>query len=169
MKFIASFVVFLLVSQSNAQSIFDHARSGDTSAFEQMLREHPEKAFLTNDQGYTPLILASYYNHIEAVQYLLEISKVDVNITSNMGSALMASVVKNHVELTLLLLSHGADPNLVDANGTSALHYATMFQHKELVHALIQADADPNLKDLTGKSALNYARLLNNKDIIDLF
>jgi len=169
MKFIVFFIVCLLVFQSHAQSIFDHARSGDSKAFEQMLKEHPEKAFLTNDQGYTPLILASYYNHIEAVRYLLENSKVDVDITSNMGTALMASVVKNHVELSLLLLSFGADPNLVDANGTSALHYATMFQHKELVHALIQADADPNLNDQTGKSALDYARLLNNKDIIDLF
>jgi len=169
MKFIALFVVCLLVFQSHAQSIFDHARSGDTVAFVQMLAKHPEKAVLTNDQGYTPLILASYYNHIEAVRYLVETSKVDVDIQSNMGTALMASVVKNHVELSLLLLSFGADPNLVDVNGTSALHYATMFQHKALVHALIQADADPNLKDQTGRSALDYARLLNNKDIIDLF
>ena len=169
MKFIPLFIVILLFSQSNAQSIFDHARSGDTTAFEQMLKKHPENAFLTNNQGYTPLILASYYNHIEAVRYLLETSKVDVDIQSNMGTALMASVVKNHVDLSLLLLSFGADPNLVDANGTSALHYATMFQHKALVHALIQADADPNLKDQTGRSALDYASLLNNKDIIDFF
>jgi ankyrin repeat protein len=169
MKFIALFVVCLLVCQSHAQSIFDHARSGDSKAFEQILKEYPEKAFLTNDQGYTPLILASYYNHIEAVHYLLETSKVDVDIQSNMGTALMASVVKNHVDLSLLLLSFGADPNLVDANGTSALHYATMFQHKELVHALIKADADPNLKDQTGRSALDYAHLLNNKNIINLF
>lgn len=152
-----------------AQDVFDHARSGDLEALKTLINAEPDLAHSTNEQGYSPLILACYYDQTEVVSYLLDSCQVDINAGSGMGTALMAAAVKRNTDLGLLLLSHDADPNLTDANGTTALHYATMFQLEELIAALVAAAADPNIKDKTGKSPMDYAVMHNNQNILNLF
>ena len=163
------FLLFLIsfsftYSQNN---IFDSCRKGTVNDIISIYTNDPNSINETNDDGYTPLILACYYGNQEVVEFLID--KVeDINGTSNYGTPLMAAVVKGDLNIIELLLEKNADTNIADVNGTTALHYATLFKQPSIVKLLVKAGAKPDIKDGRGQSAMDYAVLNNNEQILKL-
>ena len=92
-------------------SLFDYARDGKvvalTSAIDQGI-----PVDLTNHNGDTFLILASYKEQPAVVEALIE-RHADVNILNNRGqSALTSSIFMQNKEISRKLLAAGADPDL---------------------------------------------------------
>jgi ankyrin repeat protein len=145
-------------------SIHDLARNGDLDEVKKHLSTSPEAVNQISEQGFSPLLLAVYYNHNKVAQYLIE-QGAEVDEDSAMGSPLMASVVKDNIELATLLLAEGANVNAVDANGTSSLIYAVTFQLEEMVALLLKYEPNRLHKDEKGFTAIDYAEKLNNKKI----
>lgn len=92
-------------------SLFDYARDGKvvalTSAIDQGI-----PVDLTNHNGDTFLILASYKEQPAVVEALIE-RHADVNILNNRGqSALTSSIFMQNKEISGKLLAAGADPDL---------------------------------------------------------
>ena len=117
-----------------AARLFDWARSGDAA----MLAAYVDAGVpvnLTNTNGDTLVMLASYYGHESAVAALIA-RGADVDRHNNRGQTPLAGAVfKNDTTIIELLLSADADPL---AGSPSALETARFFEREELARQLLQ-------------------------------
>lgn len=106
-----------------ANKLFDLARQGDTTALEPYLRAGAP-ADLTNDNGDSLIMLASYHGHADTVRSLLR-HQADPNRVNDKGQTpLAAAIFKEHDEIIEALLEAGASPLLGKPN---ALDCARLF------------------------------------------
>lgn len=160
------FFLTLSVSSFSQQNIFDIARTGTLKDIQKAAIKNPESINTKNENGYTPLILACYRGNIAVAKFLVQYSKT-VNVTSNMGTPLMAATYKLQTEIVKLLLDNKADPNLTDGNGTTPLIYCAMFGNTEILKLLLENKADKTHKDKDGKTAFEFAVFSGNQEIIN--
>jgi ankyrin repeat protein len=117
-----------------ASRLFDAARDGDAA----MLAAYVDAGVpvnLTNTNGDTLVMLASYYGHDSAVAALIA-RGADVDRHNNRGQTPLAGAVfKNDTTIIELLLSADADPQ---AGSPSALETARFFERDELARQLLQ-------------------------------
>jgi ankyrin repeat protein len=117
-----------------ASRIFDLARSGDAVALAAYL-DAGVPANLTNTNGDSLVMLASYHGHESAVAALIE-RGADVDRHNNRGQTPLAGAVfKNETKIMNLLLSANADP---EAGSPSALETARFFEKFEVAELLDQ-------------------------------
>ena len=163
-----SCILLLGVNCFAQHSIFDAARSGDTSSIKALHVENKDTINAVDDDGHSPLILAAYRNHYAAVKLLLDLgAKIDYSFSQ--GSALHGAVYKGNKEIVELLLQYKAKVNTPDNNGSTPLIYATLFKHVEIAKLLFKKGADHLAKDSTGQSAKDYATSLQIKELITLY
>lgn len=165
-------VIFLCINTfiyaQQKEDFFDAIRNNNLTVFNTNLKQNKIVVNKKNTKGFTPLILACYYNRIKMAKILLE-NQADINAISNMGTALMAATYKGDLEMVNLLLKNNANPNITDDKGTSALHLACIFNKTEIAKTLLEHHAQKNLLDAQHKTALDYAVLNNNIELIKLF
>jgi ankyrin repeat protein len=163
------YIIILFISCSSviSQTIYDFAKNGDIQAIEALDLQDKIAFNLQNESGYTPLMLAAYYNKTDMILYLLK-NKATINATSPYGTALMAATVKGHKEAVVLLLKDGADPNISDKNKATALQFAALFNHYDIAEYLLKQGANINAKDFRGNKALDYAIMKQNEPLIKL-
>ena len=117
-----------------ASRIFDWARSGDAA----MLAAYVDAGVpvnLTNTNGDTLVMLASYYGHESAVAALIA-RGANVDRHNNRGQTPLAGAVfKNDTTIIELLVGADADPL---AGSPSALETARFFEREELARQLLQ-------------------------------
>ena len=117
-----------------ASRIFDMARNGDAATLAAYL-DAGVPATLTNTNGDTLVMLASYYGHESAVAALVE-RGADVDRHNNRGQTPLAGAVfKNEMSIMELLLRADADPL---AGAPSALETARFFGKVEVARLLQQ-------------------------------
>lgn len=167
MKVLFYFFVIFSTSMAAQKSVFDIARSGSLEELKLLMRENPNAINARNENGYTPLILASYKRNNEVALHLINHVE-DINAKADDGTALMAAVVKGNVEIARALLEKGADPNVLDKSKVTALLFATMFKNTEIVELLVKANADKSIKDIRGYTALDYAKMIKDEKLIQL-
>ena len=127
----------------------------------------------------TPLMLASYFGHVNAMAFLIEHgAKVDLqdeigttalqyaaqgpNLSDEVNNYFSLqgvdrnkfveeTSVHDHVKAVTFLIEHGANVDLQDNNGDTALHYAVTFDFPEIVKMLLSLGASDmcNNKGLT--------------------
>jgi ankyrin repeat protein len=97
------------------------------------------------DHGFRPLLMATYYAHVDVMRYLLA-QGADANYAGySEGTALMFAAGSGDVRLVSLLLEAGADANVaLPRGGETALHVAAFRDQTEIVRLLIRAGADVN-------------------------
>ncbi|WP_449400789.1 ankyrin repeat domain-containing protein [Chryseobacterium wanjuense] len=162
------FLSFGFVSaQEKAKSIFDIARTGTVTEVKELMKQNPDIINQTNDQGFSPLILACYRGNVEVAKFLMENVK-DINYKSQEGTALAGLSVKYNKDLVEYILKKNANPNLADATGSTPLFWAVKFGNKELIELLLKYKADKTIKDSQGMTPFEYALQTNNKEIINL-
>ncbi|HCA08148.1 ankyrin repeat domain-containing protein [Chryseobacterium sp.] len=165
---IGIFLSFSVASaQEKAKSIFDIARTGTLAEVKDLMKQDPDIINKTNENGFSPLILACYRGNTEVAKFLMDNVK-DVNYKSQEGTALAGLSVKYNKELTTYLLSKNADPNIADSTGATPLFWAVKFGNKELIELLLKHKADKSKKDSMGMTPFEYALQTNNKEIINL-
>lgn len=153
-----------MFSQTN---IYDISRSGDLEALKNIYKQSPELINTTNDKGYSPLVLATYHGHTDAVDFLLN-HGAEANTNSLYGTPLMAAVVKGYYEISERILQSDVDVNGFDQNGTTALHYAVMYKNYNLTKLLVSYKANPLIKDNRGVTPLDYANMYKDKELQNL-
>jgi uncharacterized protein len=117
-----------------ASRIFDMARSGGAAMLAAYL-DAGVPVNLTNTNGDTLVMLASYYGHESAVTALIA-RGADVDRHNKRGQTPLAGAVfKNDTTIIELLLSANADPL---AGSPSALETARFFEREELARQLSQ-------------------------------
>ncbi|RBA29295.1 ankyrin repeat domain-containing protein [Flavobacterium tibetense] len=161
-------ILYFFCMQGFSQTdIFQIAKNGTVDELKVLLEENPSAINSVDKRGSTPLILASYYNN-QAVAFELIDKGAKIDTAIEMGTALMAAVVKGNYEITKILLENGANPNLKDANQSTALVYATLFKNKEIMLLLVKHNADATIKDARNFSALDYAKQFNDNELIQI-
>lgn len=107
----------------------------------------------SDDNGATPLFLASRHGYLKAVQLLLADAKIDPNqsipdtttttIHSPGSTPLFIACANNHMKVVNALLADSRiDPNQTTCLGSSPLHIAVINEHIEIVNTLL---ADPRV------------------------
>lgn len=113
------------------QSMFELARSGDLSLFEQVDAGLPVN--LTNSSGDTLLILAAYHTHADLVRGLLARGADHERVNDRGQTALGAAVFRRREDIVSMLLEAGADP---DAGPRSAVAIAEVFELPTMMQLL---------------------------------
>jgi hypothetical protein len=158
----------LLVRLIHAQNIFDAVRSGDTLLVDKLYKIKPEAIHSKNENGFTPLIIATYRSQERVAHQLINLG-VSVNENSPEGPAIVAAAFKSNIRLVKLLLQQNANVNLANEEGVTALMYATLNHDVELVKILLDAGAVPSQKSKWGQSAVLYAKQYEYLDLLSLF
>lgn len=167
MKYIIYLFCIATLSVNAQQNIFDAARHGSVEEVKTLMKTDSNIINQKNENGHTPLILATYKGNNEVALFLVDHVK-DINDKSADGTALMAAVVADNKDVVKALLNKKADVNYADNSGVTALLYATMFSNADLVALLINAGADTNAKDVRGHSAHDYAKMTKQDKILQL-
>lgn len=154
-------------AQEKAKSIFDIARSGTIAEVKELMAKNPDIINQTNENGFTPLILACYRGNTPVAEFLITHVK-NVNYTSGEGTALTASVFRKDKNLTQKLLENKADPNIGNSTGITPLIYAIQAQDKDMIELLLKNKANKSLADKQGKTTFEYALFTENQEIINL-
>lgn len=132
--------------------IFEAARTNNTS----LLKEYIADGHLNakDGRGSTPLIIAAYYNHSKAVDFLLK-AGADTELKDNLGqTALMGACFKGHIEIVKLLLKKGAVVGTETDHGSTALTYAATFGHNDIIDLLLDNGANPLKKKIMARIRL---------------
>lgn len=148
----------------NAQSLFDCARKGDSLCLEALLLKDPDQINKPSETGFTPLILAVYYDHEQASKWLLRHS-ADPNIVSPEGSALHAAIYRRNLSMCKVLLASGIRPDLSTPEGISPLMFAAQNGFVEAIELLLLSGADKSLKSVYGYTAADYAANRGDKEM----
>lgn len=159
--------VYTAMAQENTKSIFNVARTGTVAEVEELMKQDPDIINQTNENGFSPLILACYKGNTEVAEFLMDHVK-NVNYKSQEGTALAGLSVKYNKILAEHLLRKNADPNIADAAGTTPLFWAVKFGNKELTELLLKHKADKSIKDSQGMTPFEYALQAKNTEIINL-
>lgn len=165
--FVMLIAVFVKTQAQTTTDFFQQAKNGNLKAVEQIVKENPNWINQRNENGFTALILATYSGKDEMVKWLVEHgSTIDFN--TEMGTALMAAVVKGNLKIAHYLLKNKANPNLFDTNGVTALIYAVQFKNFEMVALLLKYNANKLQQDHQKKTAFEYAVFIGDERIINL-
>lgn len=165
-------VVFITVITNlsfgqEAANVFDIARKGTVEQVKEILKTNPKAFNVVNENGFSPLVLATYRGNNEVAKLLIT-SGSDINGNTKMGTPLMAAIVKGNDEIAKLLIANKADLNASDENGTTALIYTVQFQNSTILKLLLNNKVDKNHKDKEGKTAFEHAVFSRNEEIINL-
>jgi uncharacterized protein len=144
--------------------IFEAARTNNISLLKECISNGSLNA--RDDRGSTPLIIAAYYNHSEAVSCLLK-AGAEMELTDKLGhTALMGACFKGHADIVKLLVKNGASIGTETANGATALTYAATFGHNDIVNLLLDSGANPVKKQFSMKIKMVlglFTRILSPK------
>ena len=102
----------------------------------------------------TPLHLAAYNGHMEAINTLVELSADIEAKTANEATPLHWAASEGHVEAIKTLVELSADIEAKTANGATPLHLAAVVGDVEAVKTLLQLGAQMRARTDDGETAL---------------
>ena len=90
---------FIFVSSiSLSQDLFDACRLGNVERLKALHAINPDTLNSVNENGFSPLIIATYKNQIKVVEFLLK-NNASVNFDSPEGTALIGACYKGNFEI----------------------------------------------------------------------
>ena len=144
-------VEFLIDSNANVEWRDNNLRRADYHS-----RNHKEIASLLVGLIEESIFQSSELGDIDSVKQFLD-EGFQVDMDSELGTALHYAIHANHKEVAELLVSRGADVNAKNWRGRSPLFFVN--GSLDLVEFLIENGADIDARDSTGSTVLHYASL----------
>jgi 26S proteasome non-ATPase regulatory subunit 10 len=142
-------------SKSNRSCIHWACAGGHDDILDYLFFEYKVKLDQPDEQGWTPLIIASSAGHLSLVKKLVA-HKCDVNAQNDNGqTSLHYAASKNHFDVAKHLLENGADVNLCDNYGHTPLHRAASKGFLKIANLFIgDFKAHVNVADCLGNTPL---------------
>ncbi|MFH4979103.1 hypothetical protein AB6A40_005812 [Gnathostoma spinigerum] len=124
---------------------------------ELLLNHHAHVNVIDEEDGLTPLIIASARGYADIIEKLL-LFGAQVNACDKFGStALIWAARKGHKRVVELLLNAGAELDAVGMHSSTALMLATRGNYADVVELLLTREPNVNVTDQNGLSALGIA------------
>ena len=147
-----------------ADSVYQAIRNDDSGTLKALART---AATLVDAQGQTPLMWASAYGSVTAMQTLLA-AGADARAATPTGLTALHLAVTD-VAKVRLLLDAGADLNAVSPLGrTPLLIAASATESTEVARLLLERKAKVNVVDTTGMTPLTAAAIAGNTELVEL-
>jgi quinoprotein dehydrogenase-associated probable ABC transporter substrate-binding protein len=146
-----------------------YAAWDDSPEMVTVLAKHGAKLDAVDNDGLTPLAIASQNAKIKAAEALVT-AGADVNSPVAKGgyTPLMLAALSGSSDLATSLIGRGAKVNAVNPGGLTALMIAAANDHRPVVAVLIKSGADVNARSVDGRTALSIAQADNNEALIRL-
>ncbi len=121
-----------------------------------------------NNEGMNALHLASRVNRPKAVEALLEVENIDIEMENGEGkTALELAVRGGNVGVINKLIEKGANKDLRFEGGQSLMHLAATLFNKNTIAKLHEVGMDINEKDANGNTALHIASELGKHNVVE--
>ena len=152
-------VVDVLLAAGPPVDVFDAAGLGLVDQLATVLDERPQLVEATAVDGFTPLQLAAFFGHPEAVRLLLDRGANVGTVSANPSQlqALHSAVAGGNPQVVAVLLDAGADPDARQQRGFTPLMAAAAAGDEDLVQVLLDGGADPAVRSDDGKTAADLA------------
>ena len=144
-------VEFLIDSNANVEWRDNNLRRADYHS-----RNHKEISSLLVGLIEESIFKSSELGDIDSVKQFLD-AGFQVDITSELGTALHYAIHSNHKEVAELLISRGAGVNAKNWWGRTPLFFVN--RSLDLVDFLVENGADIDVRDSTGSTLLHYESL----------
>src|SRR5688572_8079433 len=148
-----------LADKTVAINIFEASATGKINNVIRLLARDPQLVNAYAEDGFQPLGLASYFGHMETVEYLIKAGAPINSPSRNELKAvpLQSAVAARHEKVVKMLLRLGADPNAREQGGYTPLHAATQNRAEDMIRILLYGGADLTSKGKDGKTPLDLA------------
>ncbi len=169
----AADVVKLLLARTpeDALNLYEAATVGNERRLKTILGQSRVRVNeSTPEEGFTPLGLAAFFGHPEAVKVLLE-SGADVNLkppSRFANTAVDAAVSGDHADVVRILLAAGANPNVRSEANYTTLHKAAVHGNLDVVRMLLDHGADVHAVRDGGHTPFDDAKEKGHAAIADL-
>ena len=110
-----------------------------------------------DENGWTPLHLASMKGHVEVAELLIRKGAIVNDVSDWGGAPLHWASGGGYVEVATLLVDNGANVNAINSHGWTPLHKASIKGHVEVARMLIDNRADVDAVDKAGWTPLHVA------------
>jgi ankyrin repeat protein len=151
----------LLLDHGRQPDAFEAAALGDADRLRAVLDAEPSAMAQLSSDGWTPLHLAGFFGHADAVRLLLERgADPDARSTNALrNTPLHAGVAgPGALEIARLLVPAGADVNAAQHGGYTALQSAAQHGSVELIDLLLDHGADADRAADDGRRPVDFAR-----------
>ena len=119
-----------------------------------------------DQNGNTPLIIVSYFGHIDVLRFLIK-AGANVNQAINGGDTPLYMAAQNgHVNVVKVLVDAGGSVDQADDIGTTPLSIASQQNHVNMVKALVEARANGNQAKNNGATPLYIVAQNGNIEIV---
>ncbi len=167
----AALTVLLDKTREDELNLYEAAAVGHARRLKTILGQSRTRVNAPNPEGFTPLGLAAFFGHPEAVHILLEhgaaVNESDKSRFAN--TALDAAVAADHIEVVRVLLAAGANVNVRSAGAATPLHKAAMNGNAEIAALLLDRGADMNATRANGHTPLTDAEEKGHAAVVELF
>ncbi|XP_034042115.1 ankyrin repeat domain-containing protein 50 [Thalassophryne amazonica] len=142
-----------------------------------LLLTHGADPLISDEQGQTPLTLASRQGHVKVLSVLLEWAKMQepeiavrmMEHVDNEGwTALRSAAWGGHSDAVCLLLDAGADVDGCDTESRTALRAAAWGGHEEIVLMLLDYGAQVDKADSKGRTPLIAAAYMGHHKTVEI-
>lgn len=168
----ASAALRLLLERTpeDALTLPEAAATGNARRLKTIVGQSRARVNAPNSEGFTPLGLAAFFGHLDAVKVLLEFG-ADVNLRGPSrfaNTALDAAVAGDHADVVRALLAARGDPNVRSEGDYTPLHKASAHGNVEIVRMLLDAGADPQATRDGGPRPIDDAREKHHAAVVAL-
>lgn len=160
-----------LLEQRGARiDIFAASMAGRAELVRTMLNDNKALAKLVSHDGWTPLHLAAFFGHKDAVAALLDagasVTERSKNAMANMP--LHAGAAGRNLELVKLLLEHGAPVRAKQHGGWTPLHAAAQNGDVAMTTLFLEHGADVNERADNQQLPMDLALAKGSQEIVNL-
>jgi ankyrin repeat protein len=157
-------------SEEDRLNVYEASALGRAGRLKTILGQSRTRVNQPNPEGFTPLGLAAFFGHGDAVKVLLEhgaaVDQVDRSRFAN--TALDAAVAADHADVVRILLAAGANVNVRDSVRATPLHKAAQHGNPEVVRMLLELGADVTAVRDGGNTPLADALAEDHADVAEI-
>jgi len=151
--------------------VYDAAAAGQSARLRDLLNRDPKLANSYSTDGATPLGLAAFLGHRDAVELLLDSGAKINTLATNPAfpfAPLHSAMSAGHRDIVDLLLDRGADVNVREGGGLTVLHEAAGLGNLEYVRLLLARGAKASARTDDGKLPEDFARARQHEDVAEV-
>ncbi|KAL3319329.1 hypothetical protein Ciccas_002011 [Cichlidogyrus casuarinus] len=148
------------------EALLEAAKKGNLNKVRRLLTPDNINCRDVFGRNSTPLHLASGYNNLEIVEFLLQ-NGADANAQDKGGLIPLHNASSyGHVDVAAMLIHHGTSVNAVDKWGYTPLHEAAQKGRTQLCALLLAHGADPSAKNQDEETPYDLATASDVKSLL---